>query len=158
MPDPIREPARALLSPAQGWTLVAALSLAALGLAFVPPAAPSMVLAEPAPQEARPVPTISSGGNADSNNRMIAVTGMDVTGQSVLYLVDTENLQLAIYQASGGASSTQGVRLVGARNISLDLMLDGFNDKTTDQGQPLGYKELEAKFVSSGLLDGEGDQ
>ena len=125
-------PRTTLLSPAQGWTLVAALGLAGLGLAFRAPAS------APQPQERRPIPTISSGGNADSNNRMIAVTGMDVTGQSVLYLVDTESKQLAVYQASGGASSTQGVKLVGARNIGLDLLLDGFNDKTSDnQGKPL---------------------
>ena len=102
------------------------------------------------------MPTISAGGNADSNNRMIAVTGLDVTGQSVLYLIDTVSQQLAVYQASGGASSTRGVRLVGARNISLDLLLDGFNDKSEDQrGRSLKYSDLEKQFRDSGLLGDE---
>ena len=86
---------------------------------------------------------------------MIAVTGVDVTGQSVLYLVDTVGQHLAVYQASGGGSSTQGVRLVGARNIALDLQLDGFNDKTEEQGKPLRYKDLEERFRASGLLPRE---
>ena len=48
---------------------------------------------------------------------MIAVTGVDVTGSSILYLIDTESRHLAVYQAQGGASGTQQIKLVGARNI-----------------------------------------
>ena len=67
-------------------------------------------------------PMVTSGGvTSDSNGHMIAVTGMDVTGASVLYLVDTDKEHLCVYQASGGAGSTRGVRLVGARKIGLDL-------------------------------------
>ena len=91
-----------------------------------------------------------AGGTADSNGSMIAVTGTDITGSSILYLVDTENKQLAIYQANGGSSSTQGVRLVGARRISLDLELDGFNDRTQSNGKDLGYKDLKALFEADG--------
>lgn len=94
----------------------------------------------------RPIPMTASGMSADSNNRMIAVTGVDITGQSVLYLVDTEAKQLAVYQASGGAPGTNSIRLVGARRIDLDLELDGFNDKTTIDGQPLTYKDLARRF------------
>ena len=102
------------------------------------------------------MPTISAGGNCDSNNRMIAVTGLDVTGQSVLYLIDTLDMQMAIYQASGGASSTRGLRLIAARNINLDLQLDGFNDKTEDKrGRSLTYKDLEKQFRDNGLLEDE---
>ena len=98
-------------------------------------------------------PVLSAGGaTADSNGRMIAVTGLDLTGQSVLYLVDTEAMQLACYQATGGSGSTQGVRLVGARRIDLDLMLDGFNDKTEDSGKPMGYRTLEKRFMDAGVL------
>lgn len=92
------------------------------------------------------------GGNADSNNRMIAVTGTDLTGASILYLVDTENMQLAVYQATGGSSSTQGLKLVGARRISLDLQLDGFNDRSE-----FTYKDLRREFESKGLLEPEED-
>lgn len=94
----------------------------------------------------RPIPMTASGMSADSNNRMIAVTGVDITGQSVLYLVDTEARQLAVYQASGGAAGTNSIRLVGARRIELDLELDGFNDKTTIDGKPLTYKDLARRF------------
>ena len=94
-------------------------------------------------------PSTASGVSGDSNNRMIAVTGNDITGQSVLYLVDTIDKQLAVYQASGGAPGTQNVKLVGARNISLDLKLDGLNDRTEVDKQPLTYKDLERRFGKS---------
>jgi hypothetical protein len=107
------------------------------------------------PPQSQVQPILSSGGGtADSNNRMIAVTGLDLTGQSVLYLVDTQQMQLACYQATGGAGGTQGVRLVGARRIELDMMLDGFNDKTEDQKcNQLPFKALLKQFQDSGLLD-----
>jgi hypothetical protein len=81
-------------------------------------------------------------GNADSNGSMIAVTGIDLTGSSILYLVDTESKQLAIYQATGGTESMQGVKLVGARRIDLDLQLEGYNDRSQ-----YPYEELEARFA-----------
>lgn len=85
-----------------------------------------------------------SGASADSNNRMIAVTGVDRTGASVLYLVDTEAKQLAVYQATGGTSSKMGVKLIGARRLDLDLQLFGFNDQSD-----YSYRELQAQFASS---------
>ena len=109
------------------------------------------VVATPAPQESgviRPVPMGASGMSADSNNRMIAVTGVDITGQSVLYVIDSVNPHLAVYQASGGTSGTQQIKLVAARRIDLDLQLNGFNDKTTLDGRPLSYEDLEARFDS----------
>ncbi len=96
------------------------------------------------------LPTLAAGGTADSNGRMIAVTGVDVTGQSILYLIDTIGHQICVYQASGGSSSTQGIRFVGARRIDLDLLLDGFNDKTESGGKPLAFKDLQAIFESQG--------
>jgi hypothetical protein len=84
---------------------------------------------------------------ADSNGSMIAVTGLDVTGASLLYLVDTENKQLAVYQAVGGSRSMQGLKLVGARRIDLDLQLDGFNDHSE-----YTFKELEKEFAAKGAL------
>lgn len=94
----------------------------------------------------RPIAQQSAGMSADSNNRMIAVTGVDITGQSVLYLVDTVSKQLAVYQASGGAAGTHSIKLVGARRIDLDLQLEGLNDKTEVDGKSLSYSELRATF------------
>lgn len=85
-----------------------------------------------------PLPAIAT---SDSNGQMIAVTGIALTGSSVLYLVDTQNRQLAIYQANGGRDSTQGVKLIGARRIDLDLKLYGFNDKSE-----YSFEELEKRF------------
>jgi hypothetical protein len=79
---------------------------------------------------------------------MVAVTGIDLTGSSILYLVDTKNRQLAIYQATGGTSSMQGVKLVGARRIDLDLQLEGYNDKSE-----YSFEELEKRF---GQIGGAG--
>lgn len=91
--------------------------------------------------------TRSPGGfaTADSNHSMIAVTGMDVTGASILYLVDTEKKQLAIYQANGGGESTQGLKLVGARRIDLDLQIEGYNDRSQ-----YSYEDLQKRFAEQG--------
>ena len=72
---------------------------------------------------------------------MIAVTGLDVTGSSILYLVDTENRALSVYQATGGTPSMMSLRWVGARNIDLDLRVDGFNDQSEFK-----YKQLAEMF------------
>ena len=93
--------------------------------------------------------SIAAGGTADSNGSMIAVTGVDMTGQSILYLIDTESKHICVYQATGGSKSTRGIEFVGARRIDLDLQLDGFNDKTKSEGRPLGYKDLLKKFESA---------
>lgn len=80
-------------------------------------------------------------GMTDSNNRMIAVTGVDLTGSAILYLVDTVNPHIAVYQASGGSAGTQAIRLVAARRIDLDMQLDGLNDRSE-----FSYKELKERF------------
>ncbi len=130
---------------AVGWSLLGLLALAVAG------AGPALQ-DDPEPgTETQIIPSLSAGVTADSNDRMIAVTGMDMTGSSVLYLVDTITGQLCVYQASGGSKSTRGVRLVGARNISLDLRLDGFNDKTESEGRPMPFKALEKMFNDEGL-------
>lgn len=98
----------------------------------------------PPPVIQRQLPTLPAIATSDSNGSMIAVTGIDLTGSSILYLIDTERRQLAVYQASGGTDSMQGVKLVGARKIDLDLQLEGFNDKSQ-----YSYEELEKKFADN---------
>jgi hypothetical protein len=93
----------------------------------------------------QPQPMVPAFGTSDSNGAMIAVTGIDLTGASILYLVDTESKHLAIYQATGGAPGTQGLKLVGARRIDLDLQLDGLNDRSE-----YSVQELERKFAEIG--------
>jgi hypothetical protein len=92
-----------------------------------------------------PQPMVPAFGTADSNGAMIAVTGIDLTGASILYLVDTQSKHLAVYQATGGTESSQGVKLVGARRIDLDLQLDGLNDRSQ-----YSVQELERKFAEIG--------
>jgi hypothetical protein len=92
-----------------------------------------------------PQPMVPAFGTADSNGTMIAVTGIDITGSSILYLVDTQSKHLAVYQANGGSESSQGIKLVGARRIDLDLQLDGLNDKSQ-----YSVQELERKFAEIG--------
>ena len=66
------------------------------------------------------------GGSTDSNNRMIAVTGTIGSGVSVLYVIDTQNGNLAVYQCKGGKS----IALVAARNIEWDLKIEAFHDES----------------------------
>ena len=126
--------------------LLAGCALAAVGLAR------TQGPTTPPPQQpvTRAVPMIAPSSTADSNGHMIAVTGTDVTGTSLLYLVDTEKMRLVIYQANGGSESTQGIRFIGARRIDLDLELDGFNDKSE-----FPYKKLKDEFTKKGLIKPE---
>jgi hypothetical protein len=93
----------------------------------------------------RQLPFTSGYGTADSNDRMIAVTGVDVTGGSILYLIDTHSRHISVYQAQGGTGSTANIKWVGARNIDLDLQVDGFNDKSE-----FPFKELQKRFSEDG--------
>jgi len=123
---------------APAWILSAGMALLCLGLVAESQEDP------PQPPGLQSVPT-PGFGTADSNGRMIAVTGMDVTGASILYLIDTESRHIAVYQAQGGTSSTSSLKWVGGRNIDLDLQVDGFNDKSE-----LSYKELSRRFSDNG--------
>jgi hypothetical protein len=132
----------ALAGRLPGWILVAGCALTALGLAR----ASALQGGGDPGTETTQVLGLGGGASADSNNRMIAVTGSDITGASILYLVDTETMRLAVYQARGGGDSMQEVKLVGARRIDLDLLLDGFNDSSK-----YDYKTLREQFLSQGL-------
>jgi hypothetical protein len=119
-----------------GWMLLAGFVLACLGLV-----AESQVSTGNLPP-GRSASYLPGYATADSNGTMIAVTGIDITGGSILYLIDTEAKQLAAYQATGGSASTMGVKFVGGRNIALDLQVDGYNDKSE-----YSYKELAERFA-----------
>lgn len=140
----------------QGTLLLAGLALALVGLSLPPSAAPlqgqdgnqgtlTNVDLDRIAQRLLQTRAPSGMATADSNKNMIAVTGIDLTGSSVLYLIDTEKKQLAVYQANGGGEPTQSLRLVGARRIDLDLQIEGFNDKST-----YSYEELQKRFSELG--------
>ncbi len=118
------------------WIFAAGMGLAAFGFAV-----------EPAQDQIQPTLTTPSFATSDSNDRMIAVTGIDVTGTSVLYVIDTIERRLSVYQADGGGKSTAGVQWVGARNIDLDFAVDGWNDKSE-----VTFKELRKQLDARGVL------
>lgn len=128
---------------------LALLVLACLALGMLVPPGRSLQTQVPAGQTSIPSTyQLPAGVSADSNSQMIAVTGVDRTGASVLYLIDTENKQLAVYQATGGTSSKMGLRLVGARRLDLDLELVGYNDQSD-----YSYRELQKQFSDLASAD-----
>ena len=66
------------------------------------------------------------GGTADSNGSMVAVTGTPGSGVSVLWLIDTVERQIAVYQSRGGKT----IELVAARKIEWDLKIEEFHDES----------------------------
>jgi hypothetical protein len=129
---------------APGWLLLFGFGLLALGLFSEP--------AEPRQGGGQEPPVVDPGGGltvsppaaygtADSNDQMIAVTGIDVTGSSILYVIDTQHRQLAVYQANSGSASTMGLRFVAGRNIDLDLQVWGYNDKSEHS-----YRQMVEQF------------
>ena len=96
-------------------------------------------------------PSVMAGSERSERHQQkkvahIAVSAIDVTGNNILYVIDTVNPHIAVYQANGGTSGTQGISLVAARDISLDLQLEGLNDKSEFQ-----YEDLYRTFVENGL-------
>lgn len=152
LPDLVRSLAAPLRRLQPGLAMVAGAALIVVAGARTQSGPP-----QPPPPQNQNVPTralpIGSAATADSNGKMIAVTGIDVTGSSVLYLVDTERMCLGVYQATSTGSS-QGVRFVGSRRIELDMQLDGFNDRSD-----YTYKDLKNEFEKNGLFpSGKGAQ
>ncbi|HEX9794378.1 MAG TPA: hypothetical protein VGC54_10385 [Planctomycetota bacterium] len=75
--------------------------------------------------------------SADSGSRYVAVAAEYQTGVSLLYVLDQTTQHLVVYQARGGAPNSHEVTLVGARNISLDTQLEGYNDESDYSYQDL---------------------
>ena len=114
--------------------------LQAQGRGPVNPPPPDPVPNQPAPAAA-PIVYPDDGGQSAANNGFVAVTGSYGIGTSVLYLVDTVHRQLAVYEARGGSTEQRRLVLVGARKIDLDLMLEGYNDRSE-----YDYRDLRKVF------------
>jgi hypothetical protein len=87
--------------------------------------------------------TQAAAETAMSAPNMVAVTGRVGSDYSVLYVIDTDKKQLAVYSAFGG----RRIRFIGARRIKYDFELIGYNDATPRQYavQTLYQKWREAK-------------
>ena len=96
-------------------------------------------------------PTAVEASVADSGKRYVAVTGPYQAGVALLYVIDQETQHLAVYEARGGASNSHRLYFVGARNIELDTMIDGYHDESD-----LSHQDLEEAFLNSGNLLPEG--
>jgi hypothetical protein len=94
------------------------------------------------PTEPTPLVFGEGGGTGSSNNGFIAVTGSYGVGTSVLYLVDTVNKHLSVYEARGGTQSMRRLVWVGARRIDLDLDVLGYRDESE-----YTFKELDDMFA-----------
>ena len=113
------------------------------------PSNPPPVQPQPTrPAAAAPVVYPEDSGQASSANGFLAVTGSYGVGTSVLYVIDTVNRQLAVYEARGGGPDMRRIVLVGARKMDLDLMLEGYNDRSE-----YDYRKLRTVFEKRGSRD-----
>lgn len=87
--------------------------------------------------------------SADSGDRYVAVATDYQTGVGLLYVLDQKTQHLVVYEAKGGAPNSHQLVFVGARNISLDTQLDGFNDESD-----YSFKELKEMFERRSLPTG----
>ena len=113
-----------------------------------PPAPPSIPADEQAGAGSQPIVYTEESSAAVSANGFLAVTGSYGIGTSVLYLIDTENRQLAVYEARGGSAEQRRIVMVGARRIDLDLQLPGYNDRSEYE-----YSDLQKLFDKRGKKD-----
>ena len=72
--------------------------------------------------DGRAVPPTAS--DSDSNNRFIAVTTPVGSGESILFLIDSENDQLLAYRFL----RRKGLQFVAARKIDYDLKISSYKD------------------------------
>ena len=82
----------------------------------------------------------SRPSDSDSNNRFVAVTCPTVTGESVLFLIDSVQEQIAVYRYQAG----QGLEYLSSRKIEYDLRVSGYHDMseyTYDQMRELYQQE-----------------
>ncbi len=86
--------------------------------------------------------------SAVNANTLVAATGVCGIGDdaSVLYVVDTERKQLAVYYSNGG----KDIKFVAARKIFYDLELLYYNDETQQTHSVKKLKELYEKTQESG--------
>jgi len=89
--------------------------------------------------------TVAAQGTADAGSRYVAATGQYMDNTSLLYVLDQETQRLAVYEARGGAANSRRVTFIGARNIELDTLLDGFNDESE-----YSHADLEKEFLDNG--------
>ncbi|MHC4598894.1 MAG: hypothetical protein ACYS47_07810 [Planctomycetota bacterium] len=82
---------------------------------------------------------------------MLAVTGRVGADHSVLYVIETEKRQLAVYTARGG----RGIRFIGARRIKYDFELIGYNDATIRR---YSVRELKKAFLAQKNKDEDKDR
>ena len=62
--------------------------------------------------------------DSDSNNRFVAVTLPIGSGESVLFLIDAETEQVAVYRYRRG----KGLEFMAGRKIEYDLKISGYQD------------------------------
>ena len=93
------------------------------------------------PKKETPLVFGESGSTGASANGFIAVTGSYGVGTSVLYLIDTVNGQISVYEARGGTQSMRRLVWVGARRIHRDLEVLGYRDESE-----YSFRDLDRMF------------
>jgi hypothetical protein len=104
------------------------------GLTITPPAPTGRTGLEGRTSALRP-------SDSDSNNRFVAVTCPTVSGESVLFLVDSVSEQVAVYRYRWG----QGIEYLSGRKIEYDLKVSGYRDMSElsfDQMREAYQKEV----------------
>lgn len=131
-----------------GQAAAGTLTLDAQGRGPVNPAPRPITPADPDTSANQTIAYTENSSSASSNNGFLAVTGSYGMGTQVLYVIDTENRQLAVYEARGGSTEQRRIVMVGARRIDLDLQLPGYNDRSEYE-----YDDLEKLFAKRNKKD-----
>ena len=78
----------------------------------------------------------------------------------MLYVVDTNTRQLAVYEARGGSAGQRRIVLVGVRRIDLDLQLPSYNDRSEyeydDLKRLFDRRGKKSQDAETGLQEGPG--
>ena len=67
-----------------------------------------------------------TASDSNSNNRFVAVTSPVGSGESVLFLLDSESEQIAVYRFH----RSKGLEFLAGRKIDYDLRITGYEDRS----------------------------
>ena len=93
-----------------------------------------------------------TASDSNSNNRFVAVTTPIGSGESALFVLDSEREQITVYRYS----RNRGLKFLAARKIDYDLKIDGYEDKSdySRSKLKLQYEKQVAKAAAKRAKNG----
>jgi hypothetical protein len=100
--------------------------------------------------------TSATASDSNSNNRFVAVTCPVGSGESVLFLLDSETEQLAVYRFR----RDKGLEFLAGRKIDYDLRIAGYEDASKYSRDDMRrlFEKQRAREAADAVKDGKKEK